>query len=194
MIVIGLGNPGESYTRTRHNVGRILLIEIAKKFDFNNWKNESKYKLEKSKGDINGEKFEFILPNTYMNESGQVASFVAKDKKKINKLIVVYDDIDLPFGNIKISFNRGSGGHKGLSSIIKKLKTQEFLRIRVGVSPKTPSGKMRKPKGEDAVLKFLLGNFRDKDLGEIKKLSLKIANILELVSKEGRDKAMSLYN
>lgn len=194
MIIFGLGNPGEDYTKTRHNVGRILLTEIAKKFNFSDWKNESKYKLEKSKGEINGEKFEFILPNTYMNESGQVASFLIKDKKKLSKLIIIYDDIDLPFGSYKISFNKSSGGHNGLNSIIKKLKTQEFLRIRIGLSPVTPKGKIKKPKGEDAVVKFLLGNFREGDLKEIKKLSKKIAEILEVISREGKDKAMSLYN
>jgi PTH1 family peptidyl-tRNA hydrolase len=194
MIIVGLGNPGEEYLKSRHNTGRIVLQEIARKYDFLDWKNESKYKLEKTKGEIGGEKFDFIIPNTFMNNSGDAVSIFINEKKKLPKLIVIYDDIDLPFGTYKISFNKSSGGHNGLDSIIKKVKSQEFLRIRVGISGKTASGKTKKPKGEEAVLKFLLGNFKEEELKELKKISGQIALVLELISKEGKDKAMSIFN
>ena len=77
--------------------------------------------------------------------------------------MVIYDDIDLPIGKMKISFNRSSGGHNGLGSIIKALKSEEFVRIRIGTSPATPSGKIRKPKGEKDVLKFLLGEYKNQN-------------------------------
>jgi len=194
MIIVGLGNPGSEYSKSRHNTGRIILETIADKFDFSLWKNESKYKLERSKGDINGRKFDFILPDTFMNNSGNAVAVFIKDKKKLRDLVVIYDDIDLPFGSYKISFNKSSGGHKGLESIIKKVKSKEFVRIRVGISSKTSKGRAKKPKGEEAVLKHLLGNFKEDELKELKKISKEIALVLELISKEGKDKAMSVYN
>ena len=194
MIIVGLGNPGSEYSKSRHNTGRIILETIADKFDFSLWKNETKYKLERSKGDINGRKFDFILPNTFMNNSGNAVAVFIKDKKKLRDLVVIYDDIDLPFGSYKISFNKSSGGHKGLESIIKKVKSKEFVRIRVGISSKTSKGRAKKPKGEEAVLKYLLGNFKEDELKELKKISKEIALVLELISKEGKDKAMSVYN
>lgn len=194
MIIVGLGNPGSEYFKSRHNTGRIILETIASKFDFTLWKNESKYKLEKSKGEINGRKFDFILPNTFMNNSGNAVAVFIKDKKKLSDLVVIYDDIDLPFGSYKISFNKSSGGHKGLESIIKKVKSKEFVRIRVGISSKTSKGRAKKPKGEEAVLKYLLGNFKEDELKELKKISKEVALILELISKDGKDKAMSVYN
>ena len=194
MIIVGLGNPRSEYSKSRHNTGRIILETIADKFDFSLWKNETKYKLERSKGDINGRKFDFILPNTFMNNSGNAVAVFIKDKKKLRDLVVIYDDIDLPFGSYKISFNKSSGGHKGLESIIKKVKSKEFVRIRVGISSKTSKGRAKKPKGEEAVLKHLLGNFKEDELKELKKISKEIALVLELISKEGKDKAMSVYN
>jgi PTH1 family peptidyl-tRNA hydrolase len=200
MLIVGLGNPGEEYENTRHNTGRIVLNHIAKTNDFSDWKDDMKLKSFKSKGEINGEKFDFITPNTFMNNSGNAVMQIIDDKKKLKNLVVVYDDIDLPLGSLKVSFNRSSGGHNGLESIIKKVKSQEFVRVRIGISPKTPSGKIRKPacagrpKGEEAILKFLLGKFKEDELKEIKKISKKVTEIIEMVSLEGKDKAMSIYN
>lgn len=194
MLIIGLGNPGEEYKNTRHNTGRMILEHIAKSYDFSEWKNDMKLKALRSKGEIGDEKFDFILPETFMNNSGNAVCQIINDKKKLKNLIVVYDDMDLPIGNYKISYNKSSGGHNGLASIIKKVKSEEFLRIRIGVSPHTPTGKMKKPKGEEAVLKFLLGKYKEDELKEIKKISKKVAEIIEMVSAEGKDKAMSIYN
>ncbi len=129
-----------------------------------------------------------------MNNSGKVVAPLIKSKKDLKDLVVIYDDIDLPIGKMKISYDRSSGGHNGLGSIIKALKSQEFLRIRVGISPVTPTGKLRKPKGEKDVLKFLLGEYKKNELDELKKLSKKITEALETFFTEGKDKAMSLYN
>ena len=95
---------------------------------------------------------------------------------------------------MKISFNRSSGGHNGLGSIIKALKSEEFLRIRVGISPATPKGAVKKPKGEKAVINFILGEFKKSELETIKKLSKKVSEAIETIFAEGKDKAMSLYN
>jgi PTH1 family peptidyl-tRNA hydrolase len=195
MLIVGLGNPGKEYEKTRHNTGRIILENIAKVNDFSDWKDDMKLKSFRSKGEIiNGEKVEFLLPNTFMNNSGIAVAPLIDSPKKLKNLIVVYDDMDIPIGSLKISFNRSSGGHNGLESIIKKVKSQEFVRIRIGVSPHTPTGKIKKPKGEEAVLKFLLGALKEDELKELKKLSKKVEEIIFMISSEGKDKAMTLYN
>ena len=194
MLIFGLGNPGEEYEKSRHNAGRIVLENIAKGNDFSDWKPDMKLKSLKASGKIGREKFDFILPDTFMNNSGQAVGQLIDNKKKLEKLVVIHDDLDLTFGTIKISFNKSSGGHNGVNSIIKKVKSQEFVRIRVGVSPATPTGKIKKPTGEEKILKFLLGNFKDEELKTLKKVSKKIAEALETLSSDGRGKAMSLYN
>lgn len=173
-LVVGLGNPGKEYENTRHNTGRIMVEMIEKKLKDN--------------------KIKFITPDTFMNNSGKAVAPLIKTKKDLKDLIVIYDDIDLPLGKIKISFNRSAGGHNGLNSIIKALKSEEFLRIRIGTAPATPSGKIKKPKGEKAVLNFLLGEFKKPELETLKKLSKKVAEAVEMIFAEGSNKAMSLYN
>ncbi len=194
MLIVGLGNPGEEYKNTRHNTGRIILEYIAKSCDFSDWKKNLKLKALCAKGEIDGTKLDFMLPETFMNNSGVSVLGVINDKKKLKNLVVIYDDMDLSLGHYKISYNKSSGGHNGLASIIKKVKSQEFVRIRVGVSPSTPTGKMKKPKGEEAVLKFLLGKYKEDELKEIKKISKKISEIIKMLAEEGKDKTMTLYN
>src|ERR1035437_754602 len=194
MLIAGLGNPGEEYEQTRHNTGRIILSQIAKTNNFSDWKDDMKLKSFRAKGEIDSEKVEFILPNTFMNNSGNAIAPIIDDKKKLKNLVVVYDDIDLPLGSLKISYNRSSGGHNGLLSVIKKVKSREFVRVRIGISPITPTGKIKKPKGEEAVMKFLLGKFKEEELKEIRKISKRVALIISMLSAEGKDKAMSLYN
>ncbi len=173
-LVVGLGNPGKEYENTRHNTGRILVGMIEKKLEDG--------------------RIKFLTPDTFMNNSGKAVVPLIKSKKDLAGLVVIYDDIDLPIGKMKISFNRSSGGHNGLGSIIKSLKSEEFLRIRIGITPTTPSGKIRKPSGEKDVLKFLLGEFKKSELDVIKKLSKKVAEAIECIFSESKDKAMSLYN
>ncbi len=173
-LVVGLGNPGSEYENTRHNTGRILVHIIEKKFE--------------------GQKIKFITPDTFMNNSGKAVAPLIKSKKDLNTLIVIYDDVDLPLGKIKISYDRSSGGHNGLESIIKKLKSREFVRIRIGIAPTTPSGKIKKPKGEEAMLKFLLGAYKEKELLELKKLSKTVAEAVETIFSESKEKAMSVFN
>ncbi|MBI3305890.1 aminoacyl-tRNA hydrolase [Candidatus Nomurabacteria bacterium] len=173
-LVVGLGNPGTEYENTRHNTGRILVGLIEDK--------------------IKDIKIKFITPDTFMNNSGPVVAKALAGKKALKDLIVIYDDIDLPLGKIKISFNRSAGGHNGLGSVIKALKSEEFLRIRIGISPATPKGVLKKPQGEKAVIDFILGEFKKSELETIKKLSKNVALAIETIFTEGKDKAMSLYN
>jgi peptidyl-tRNA hydrolase, PTH1 family len=194
MLIVGLGNPGKEYENTRHNAGRIILDKIAKANDFSEWKDDMKLKSLRVKGELDSLKVEFLLPNTFMNNSGNAVAPLIDSPKKLKNLIIVYDDLDLPLGSLKISYDRSSGGHNGLESIIKRVKSREFVRIRIGVSPSTPTGKFRKPKGEEAVLKFLLGSFKEDEIKQIKNISKKVAEIIVMVSVEGKEKAMSVYN
>lgn len=192
-LIVGLGNPGEEYEESRHNTGWIMLdFILGNKVD---WKQSSGTKALFYKDSIGGKSVEYLKPTTFMNNSG-VAVVHEKEKNKLNlkDIVVIYDDVDLPIGKMKISYDRSSGGHNGLESIIKKLKSREFVRIRMGIAPATPTGKIKKPKGEEAMLKFLLGKYKEPELKELKKLSKKVKEALEVLFTEGKEKAMSLYN
>lgn len=194
ITVVGLGNPGDEYKNTRHNAGRIILETIAKKNDFSDWRDDKKTKAFFAAGKIGASKFQFVMPNNFMNNSGGSVKPLVKVKKDLEKLVVVYDDLDLPIGRIKISFDRSAGGHNGLADIIKAVKSQEFLRIRIGISPHTPGGKTKKPSGEKAVLDFLLKNFKEAEIVDLKKIAKTVGESLECFAGEGKEKTMSLFN
>lgn len=192
--IFGLGNPGEEYENTRHNTGRLVLDAISKKYGFSEWKMDLKSKSIISKGEIGGESIVLVKPDTFMNNSGNSAMVFIDTPKKRERTVVIYDDIDLPIGTLKISYNRGDGGHNGLASVIKKLKSREFVRMRVGVAPTTPSGKIKKPTGEAAVIKFLMADFKESEEKEFKKIAKKIMEALETFVADGKDKMMSIHN
>lgn len=192
-IFVGLGNPGEEYKDTRHNTGRILLLNFGKTLDAE-WKFDKKLNAIFSKVKVGKTPVTLVLPETFMNNSGKTVKSLVTSIKLAEKLLVIYDDLDLPFGTNKISFNKSSGGHKGLESIIKNIKTEKFARIRVGISPTTPSGKIKKPKGEEAVTKVILGKFKDDEMKELKKLSKKINEALETFVSGDLEKAMTGFN
>jgi PTH1 family peptidyl-tRNA hydrolase len=193
-IIAGLGNPGEEYSDTRHNTGRLALYAFAKKNNFSEFKNHAKSKSLLSEGIFQKEKISLVAPDNFMNRSGfSVAPFVTSIKKA-EKLIVIYDDLDVPLGSFKISFNRSAGGHRGVQSIITALKTEAFIRIRIGISPATPSGKLKKPKGEAAVEKHIIGPFKKAELDILKKVNKKVTEAIEVIITEGYNKAMSVYN
>lgn len=172
-ILIGLGNPGEKHSHTRHNTGHMVLDYIS---------TSTKVKAK------------FIFPDTFMNKSGVAVAKVVKSKLAAKKLIVIHDDIDLPLGVLKISYGRGSGGHRGVESIIRALNTKEFIRVRVGISPTTPTGKLKKPKGEDAVINFILGKFKTSEDKVLKKIIKTSSDAVQTIITEGREKAMTKFN
>ncbi len=193
-IIVGLGNPGEEYAGTRHNAGRMVLEEFRKKNTFPEWTLDKSLKARVSKGMVGKDKVILFEPDNFMNVSGKSVAPLIKNTKDAERTMVIYDDLDLPLGSMKISFNRSSGGHNGVGSVIKSLKTQEFARLRIGVCPTTPAGKLRKPKGPEAVLDFIIGPFKKAELEIMKTTIKKGAEALMSFLIEGRDIATGKVN
>ena len=194
MIIIGLGNPKVEYEGTRHNTGRSFLMYFAKKNGFSKWEEDKKLKVETSEGKIGSTKAFLVIPNTFMNRSGDAVKKLVKSKKAAAEALIVYDDLDLPLGTLKISFGRSSGGHRGVESVIKALGTKDFPRIRIGVSPATPSGKLRKPGGEEKILAFLLGKFTKGEEEKMAKVYKKVGDAVSTIVSEGYVSAMNAHN
>jgi PTH1 family peptidyl-tRNA hydrolase len=193
-VIVGLGNPGAEYDNTRHNAGRMALEHFAKKNDLRDWKEDKKNELTVAKGAIGKHIFVLLLPETYMNKSGSAVLKYVKGPKAAEKMLVVYDDLDLPIGKIKLSYDRGSGGHKGLDSIMRAVKTRKFARIRIGVCPEAASGAMKKPQGEEAVNKFILGKFNALETEELKKVFKRVNDAITATVERGPMIAMNEFN
>lgn len=155
-IIIGLGNPGEKYNNTPHNIGFEAIDEFAKENNFPD------FKLSKKFNALISEKDDILLakPQTFMNESGKSVKKIIRNSKstlrgassEIRNLIIIHDDIDLELGKIKVSKNRGSAGHKGVESIIKELGNKDFIRIRIGVSKEEKPDVLKKFSQQDKEL------------------------------------------
>jgi PTH1 family peptidyl-tRNA hydrolase len=193
-VIVGLGNPDEEYERTRHNAGRIALMQCARVFGFAEWKEDTKANAFVARGMIGRSLAVAVLPNTYMNKSGVAVARFVKSAKAAERLIVVYDDLDLPLGTIKISFDRGSGGHRGVDSIIKSVRTRAFVRVRIGISPEDKDGVAKKPEGEEAVEKFILSEFNAREAPVLKSVSKDVAEAIQRIVSDGREIAMNHYN
>src|SRR5690606_4374873 len=134
--IVGLGNPGKEYEHTRHNVGFFLLEIFAQEAGLPSFHESNAQSGYVSQGVFEGEEVTLLMPTTFMNASGSaVAKLVPAGSS--DKLVVVYDDIDLPVGELRVSFGRGDGGHNGVKSIIEKLGTKDFVRIRIGVGKRS---------------------------------------------------------
>lgn len=164
-IIVGLGNPGGAYAHTRHNAGRIVLEEFRTQHDLSEWEYKKTYDATVSKGSIAGKEVLLLLPETFMNASGKSLATLVKDPDQAAQLVVIHDDVDLPLGAWRFAFDRGSGGQKGVESIITTLKTRAFVRVRIGIAP-TLEGDMKREKAGDMVLE----KFRPEELERIKNI------------------------
>ena len=191
-IIVGLGNPGEEYVHSRHNTGYTALEEVRVSWKFPEWNEDKKLKARVSKGKRGGKNVTLIFPQTFMNKSGASLKSLVTSVKKAEKLAVIHDDLDLPLGMLKLSFNRGSAGHRGVESIMRAVKTKGFLRFRIGVSGKTPKGVVKKPHGEKAVNDFILHDFKSREESELKKIARRVGDVLDIWLTEGRQKATEI--
>jgi PTH1 family peptidyl-tRNA hydrolase len=219
-IVVGLGNPGPEYENTRHNTGRIVLDAFRRAKGLPEWTFDKKKNTLLSEGTISSlkacpvvrnsdfsttgvkskkSKVLLLAPETFMNKSGDAIRqikelrFKIKGKtKEIPNFVVIHDDLDIPFGSYKISFNKSSGGHRGVGSVVRTLRTQAFTRVRVGIAAGVSA--IRKPQNEKSVEKTILGRFTESEMAALKKLAKEISEGLVVLITEGREKAMSQYH
>jgi len=192
--IVGLGNPGKEYENTRHNTGRLSLEYFRKQNNFSEWREENKTKALVSSGNIRHDEIILIEPNNFMNNSGKSLLSFAKSLKNVGRLFVIYDELDLAIGDFKISFGKGAGGHKGIESIIKTIKTKDFIRIRVGIAPKNIFGKIKKPRGAKAVLDFIMRTFTKREEAELEKVFEQISEAIKISIKDGHQIAMNKFN
>lgn len=184
-IIAGLGNPGRQYDGSRHNTGFSVIDVLSDRYDIAT--DFEKHKAVCGKGVIEGEKAVLVKPLTFMNLSGEsiqeATAYYKTDVK--NELIIVYDDIDLDVGRMRIRKNGSAGGHNGMKNIVKLLGTEDFIRVRVGVGAK--------PAGWD-LADWVLGHFDKEDAETMKEMRIKAADAVACIIKDGPDTAMNRFN
>lgn len=192
VIIIGLGNPGEQYKNTRHNVGFMAINLFAKENNFPEFKLQKKSSAEISEDSLNGEKIILAKPQTFMNESGKaVRSLTTHYPLQTTNLIVVHDDIDIPVGKIKIAKDRGSAGHKGVESIITAIGNENLIRIRIGIKSEHSHATTRSSvKAGDVVLE----NFSAEEQKIINETISKATEAIRAIISDSLEKAMSQFN
>ena len=147
-----------------------------------------------TKGVVGDENVTLVLPETMMNASGKAVSTFIKTPKAAKNLLVVHDDLDLPFGTIKMVFGRGSGGHKGVESIMRTIKTDAFARIRIGVAPLGKKNQAKKLKDEEKVIKHVIGKWKPNEEATFKKVLKKVASTVHLFVTSNIDSATQFAN
>jgi PTH1 family peptidyl-tRNA hydrolase len=182
-IIVGLGNPGGEYSKTRHNAGRVVLEVLRKKYDFPEWEYKKTYDALVSRGEITGQEVLLLEPETYMNDSGKSLLTLVKSKEDATQLVVIHDDADLPIGAWRSARDRGAGGQKGVESIITTIKTRDFYRFRVGVAPTITPEAPRRKAGD-----FVLEKFSIEEMSTIKSRSIGIAERIAFLVAEGHEK------
>ncbi len=183
-LVVGLGNPGREYRNTRHNMGFLALDHLAAHWSITTLKVQGKAII--STGQYAGNKVILAKPQTYMNLSGQAVSALMNFYKvPLEHLLVIHDDVDIPFGTIRIRPGGGFGGQKGVGSIIEKLGTQEFARMRLGVG---------RPPGQMDTANYVLQSFSKEDEEFLQSVFAKSDEAVETFIAEGLNTAMNRFN
>lgn len=189
ILIVGLGNPGPKFEKTRHNTGFRVIDRFAKENGFSNWKKSKKNNCLYTKKEITTKEIELIKPLAFMNNSGKVVkSIVKKHNLKPDNIVVAHDDIDLDLGKIKIVKNRGAAGHKGVQSIINELATKNFIRFRIGIRPQKIGNRKQK------IENFVLKKFTEEEEKIIKEIIEKAVEVIEFFLKEGLEKTMNEFN
>lgn len=192
--IVALGNPGEKYEHTRHNVGWQVVDHCIKEWQVSNLVESGGLSGRLTEGIVQGGEVTILYPTTFMNNSGSaVVKLVPKGE--VEQLIVVHDDIDLPFGEIKVGKGRGAGGNNGVQSIIDKLGSKDFIRVRVGIAPKSFwTGKVKRPQGGGPLERFVLKPFTGSEQKQLDEVFKRVREAIETVIAEGFEKAMNRFN
>ena len=183
-LIVGLGNPGASYERTRHNLGFMLVDLLAREAQTQVKRDECRALIGRAV--IEGETVELVKPQTYMNLSGEAVScLLSKPGRGVEKLIVISDDLALPHGTIRLRSKGSHGGQNGLRSIIDCLRTNEFIRLRIGIMPEHPISNAKN---------FVLENFSKSETETVREVLEKSADAVRAVISDGIEKAMAKFN
>jgi PTH1 family peptidyl-tRNA hydrolase len=183
-LIVGLGNPGREYERTRHNLGFMLVDLLAERFGSQVKREECRSLV--GRAEIENRTVELVKPQTYMNLSGEAVScLLKKSDRSIEKLIVISDDLALPFGRIRIRPKGSHGGQNGLRSIIDCLGTQEFIRLRIGIQPEHAIANARN---------FVLDSFSKEEFKTVENILDTTADAIRSIIAEGTEKAMARFN
>ena len=183
-MIAGLGNPGRRYSRTRHNIG-FLVLDVFASRQKTPWKEQKGFATIGSNV-LGGTRILLAKPQTYMNRSGQVVGRILDDSRvSTESLIVVHDDMDLPFETMKIKKGGGSGGHRGIESILRELGSDLFFRVKMGIG---------RPEAEQEPEDYVLEAFPDEQAARLPPFLLRGAEALECILEQGIDRAMNLFN
>lgn len=183
-LIVGLGNPGPRYEKTRHNLGFMLIDRLAQQLQTQVRREECRALI--GRGEVENQPVELVKPQTFMNLSGEAVScLVKKNDRSVEKLIVVSDDLALPFGRIRLRPKGTHGGQNGLRSIIDCLRTPDFIRLRIGIQPVHPV---------TSASNFVLENFSKNDLAEVENILDTGVDAIFAVIRNGVEKAMAQFN
>ena len=190
IFIIGLGNPGKEYSKNRHNIGFLLLEKLSEKYD-SKFILKSKLRSQYSECKINNLTYRLFMPNTFMNNSGDaVKAIVDWFKIDLDQLFIIVDDLDLPLGKIRFRKKGGSGGHNGLKSIINKLQTDNFNRIKIGIGSPLVNENTKKFN----TISHVLGNISSKENVTLDKVYQKVIESLEELDIKNEDIIISELN
>lgn len=183
-IIVGLGNPGSEYSATRHNIGFMVIDELAHRWNVENWRE----RLDASVAEYRAgaETVLLVKPRTYMNRSGTAVGALARwYKVSPEDIIVACDDLDLPVGRLRLRLKGGSGGHRGIESLLVHIGQEDFIRVRTGIG--------RPPAGRE-VVDHVLTRFSADEAPVVKKALGRAADAIECILREGADRAMNKFN
>ncbi|OJT16730.1 aminoacyl-tRNA hydrolase [Archangium sp. Cb G35] len=186
-IICGLGNPGREYERHRHNIGFMVVEALLSRARAD--LNHEKFQARVGQGTLGGEKVLFLEPQTYMNLSGRSVAEAARFYKvAVEDILVIHDELDLPFGRLQLKAGGGSGGHNGLKSTVSSLGADSFIRLRFGI------GKPQGPNAKERVAGYVLSNFDDGERRELDDLIAQAADASDTWVRDGLATAMNRYN
>jgi PTH1 family peptidyl-tRNA hydrolase len=183
-LIIGLGNPGDQYARTRHNVGFMTVDFLARETGVERWSTECRSRVCRST--IAGKRVVLAKPLTYMNLSGlALQMLIAEHRLELKDVVLIVDDFNLPFGKIRLRAGGSAGGHHGLESVIRALATEEFLRIRLGIGEEiAPADKAE----------FVLSEFPPGRKSELSDMIIRAGEAVKLLLSDGAARAMCVFN
>ncbi|NJK61258.1 MAG: aminoacyl-tRNA hydrolase [Oscillatoriales cyanobacterium SM2_1_8] len=182
--IVGLGNPGAQYAHTRHNIGFMVLDRLAQRWGAS-WREEKRFRGTHAEGGYQSRKIWLLKPQTYMNASGEAAIALLRwHKVPVASLLVVYDDLDLPFGKLRLRANGSAGGHNGIKSCLQHLGSEEFGRLRLGIGRA----------GDRETVAHVLGTFRPEEASRLPELLDLAVAAIETAIARGLPQAMNEFN